>query len=340
VIADFVLKLLDKQPIKPFRKIAMKKVETWVVNHQEMDGSWGGIMLPWIYSLMVLKAMGYGSNHAVIKKGLEGLKPFLVEDDQTMRMQPSTSPVWDTAWATLALVESGLPPDHPALVKSGKWLLKEQILTKGDWKIKNPQTEAGCWAFEFDNEFYPDIDDTSVVARALHDIKFTKDEKPVKSEAVSRGWSWVTQMQCKNGGWAAFDRDNNKQILADVPFADFMSPLDPTSADVTAHAIELAGKLGQQTDCVKRGIKYLKEVQEPDGPWYGRWGVNYIYGTGLVLAALKAAGENMAQKYIYHAVDWLTSHRMRTAGGERPVEHILVRNQGQGTSSSLKPPGR
>jgi squalene-hopene/tetraprenyl-beta-curcumene cyclase len=291
LLADSIFKTGDKLPFKPFRKPALRKVERWVVEHQEKDGSWGGIMLPWVYSLMALKSLGYNSNNPVIIKGLKGLERFIIEDSRTLRLQPAVSPVWDTAWAMLALLESGVPYNHPALIRSGRWLLKKEIRTAGEWKIKNPHINPGCWAFEFDNDLYPDIDDTAVVPRALLGIKMPKEEELLKLEAARRALSWVKAMQSKDGGWAAFDRDNNKQILANVPYADFITPLDPTSADVTAHAIELINKLHPGSPSLKSGIEYLKKIQEQDGAWYGRWGVNYIYGTGLVSGQLESSRE-------------------------------------------------
>lgn len=335
ILSDYIFKAFEKQPFKPLRKRAMRKIEKWVVDHQEVDGSWGGIMLPWVYALMALKSMGYLLDHPVIKKGMEGLAAFIVEDASTIRIQPATSPIWDTAWSVLALAESGLPADHPALSGAGEWLLKKEIRKDGDWKIKNPHTEPGCWAFEFDNDFYPDIDDTSVVAHALLKIKMTKEWEPAKHESVVRGWRWVEAMQSSDGGWAAFDRDNNKQILGQIPFADFMTPLDPTSADVTAHALELISKIDSKSLSMKRGVEYLKRIQERDGAWYGRWGVNYIYGTGLALVSLRSAGEDMEQKYISHAVSWLISHQNIDGGwGETCETYINPASRGQGPSTA------
>ena len=305
LFTDQVLKVYEKFPLKPFRKLAMNKVEKWVVDHQETDGSWGGIMLPWVYSLIALKSIGYELEHPVIKKGMDGLASFIREDEKTLRLQPATSPVWDTALASLSLLETGISPDHPAITASARWLLEKEIHRSGDWKIKNPQTSPGGWSFEFFNDFYPDIDDTAVVSRALLSLKLSQSEEARKLQAAERGMAWIKEMQCRNGGWAAFDRDNNKQVLANVPYADFMTPLDPTSADVTAHAIELLSHQDNHCKHVKGAIEYLKKIQKPDGSWYGRWGVNYIYGTGLTLEGLKSAGEDMGQKYILKAVDWL-----------------------------------
>ncbi|MCR4392998.1 MAG: squalene--hopene cyclase [Dehalococcoidales bacterium] len=333
--ADYFLKAMEKLHLKPFRRIALKKVERWVVEHQEKDGSWGGIMLPWVYSLIALKSLGYGLDHPVIKKGMEGLQVFIIEDEQTLRLQPAVSPVWDTAWSLLALRQSGLPADHPAIQKGARWLLQKEIRVAGDWRIKNPATPPGCWSFEFCNDFYPDIDDTSVVCRLLLNINLGIESEKSVREAVQRGCNWIKAMQSKDGGWAAFDRDNNRQILANVPYADFMTPLDPTSADVTAHVIELLSAFEGRTPAVERSIEYLKRTQESDGCWYGRWGVNYIYGTGQVLAGLKAARENMAQKYIYRAVDWLIAHQNSDGGwGETCETYTDPWMRGKGVSTA------
>jgi squalene-hopene/tetraprenyl-beta-curcumene cyclase len=333
--ADRVFKATEKAPFRPTFKGALKKVETWVVEHQEADGSWGGILLPWLYSLMALKSLGYSSDQPVIKKGLEGLDSFLIEDSSEAVLQPATSPVWDTAWASLALIESGLPPDDPSLARSGRWLLQAEVRKDGDWKIKNPGTPAGCWAFEFTNQFYPDMDDTAVAARALLSLMVNDQEEPAKREAVSRGLRWIEDMQSRDGGWAAFDRDNNKQILASVPYADFMTPLDPTSPDVTAHALDLMGGMAIKPPALERGIKYLQAEQLADGSWYGRWGVNYIYGTALALASLKAAGQSMEKGYVQRAVDWLLSHQQPDGGwGETCETYRDLSLKGKGASTA------
>jgi squalene-hopene/tetraprenyl-beta-curcumene cyclase len=331
---DRTLKLLDKQPVRPFHSLSMKKVEKWVVEHQEADGSWGGIMLPWVYSLMALKSLGYPPEHPVIVAGMKGLDIFIREDRNTLRLQPAVSPVWDTAWAALALRDSGLPSTHQSILKAGRWLLTQQVKVEGDWKVKNPGTPPGSWAFEFHNNLYPDIDDTAVVARALLNLEMTAAEEPGKVEAVRRGFQWMLEMQSRDGGWAAFDRDNNKRILAAVPYADFMTPLDPTSADVTAHALELAGRFDPGHPALKKALQYIRRIQQPDGSWYGRWGVNYIYGTGLVLVSVKAAGQEMSREYVRKAVSWLKSHQNPDGGwGETCETYAEARTRGIGPST-------
>jgi len=334
--ADFILKLREKLPMLGLRKLALRKVEKWVVDHQEEDGSWGGIMLPWIYSLMVLKSIGYENNHPVISAGLKGLDAFIREGPESFKLEPAVSPVWDTAWAVLSLVESGLPPGDPSLLRACRWLLKKQINFRGDWKIKNPRCASGCWSFEYEIRFYPDIDDTAVVARALSCIRMPLEEESQKTRALRRGLFWVCDMQSSDGGWAAFDRDNNKQVLANVPYADFITPLDPTSPDVTAHAVELLGALNRNSPPLARAVNYLKKTQQPDGAWFGRWGVNYIYGTGLVLVSLTAADQSMDQDYILRATSWLIAHQNPDGGwGEScaTYDNPALRGQGPGTAS-------
>jgi squalene-hopene/tetraprenyl-beta-curcumene cyclase len=336
LLLDRFFKAWEKLPFKPGRRLALRRTEKWIMEHQEADGSWGGIMLPWVYSLFALKSLGYPLNHPVIAKGLQGLEGFIIEDNATLRLQPAVSPIWDTAWAMLALSESGLPPDHPALVKAARWLLKHEIRVGGDWQIKNRRTEPGCWAFEFENDLYPDIDDTAVVPRALLKARLPGAEEDDKAEAIRRGLRWVVSMQSDNGGWAAFDRNNNKKILAQIPFADFMTPLDPTSPDVTAHALELLGELDKGSASLKKALDYIRREQKADGAWYGRWGVNYIYGTGLVLASLRAAGEDMRQNYIRQAVSWLKSCQNQDGGwGEtcHTYEDPLYRGTAPSTAS-------
>jgi squalene-hopene/tetraprenyl-beta-curcumene cyclase len=335
--ADRLLKIYQKLPVKPLRALARRKTAEWVINHQEQDGSWGGIMLPWVYSLFALKCLGYPADHPVVKKGIAGLEGFIIEDDNTFLLEPAVSPVWDTAWAVLALRESGLPADHPALAKAARWLLSKEIQTEGDWKIKNPRARPGCWAFEFENRNYPDIDDTSVVPRALNAVTLPSTADAARSAAIKRGVNWVLAMQGNNGGWAAFDRNNNRRMLAHIPFSDFMTPLDPVSPDVTNHAIELLSLFANKyCQPLEKGLAYLKGSQEKDGAWYGRWGVNYLYGTGLVLPSLAAAGEGMNQEYIRRAVRWLEDHQNPDGGwGEtcRSYEDPAARGQGASTAS-------
>lgn len=336
LLADRLIKLWEHMPFKPGRKQALQRVVDWIIEHQETDGSWGGILLPWIYSLYALKSFGYGLEHPVIQRGLDGFEDFIIEDENDFRFQPATSPVWDTAWNLVALRESGLAADHPALVKAGLWLLGKEIRKAGDWRVKNPDTPPGGWSFEFANDWYPDLDDSAVVPRALLGVWFPDEAEQAKNQAIQRSLEWVLSMQSRDGGWGAFDRDNDKQVLTHVPFADFMSPLDPTCADVTAHVMEMLVGLNQDRVALRRAVAFLKATQEPDGAWYGRWGVNYVYGTGLALAGLAAAGEDAQQPYIQKAIAWLVAHQNPDGGwGEtcQTYEDPGLRGKGPSTAS-------
>ncbi|HKI59222.1 MAG TPA: squalene--hopene cyclase [Trueperaceae bacterium] len=312
--ADVALKLWERLPWQPGRRAALARAEAWLIRHQEADGSWGGIMLPWVYALFALKGLGYPNDHPVMARAIAGLEGFIVEDDATVRLEPAVSPVWDTAWAVLALRESGLPADHPALVKAGAWLLDREIRRAGDWRVKNPDLRPGGWAFEFANAFYPDLDDTPVVARALLSLSLPAELEERKRGAVQRALAWTLGMQSKDGGFAAFDRDNDMRALAHVPFSDFVPPLDPTCADVSAHVLELLAAAGHGGAARERTVAYLMRTQEADGAWYGRWGVNHLYGTGLALAALGEAAAGALPPGAERAAAWLIAHQNEDGG--------------------------
>jgi squalene-hopene/tetraprenyl-beta-curcumene cyclase len=333
---DKLFKGYEKLPLHPGRRRALQRAVDWIIEHQEADGSWGGIMLPWIYSLAVLKSLGYPLDHPAVAKGLAGLEDFIVEDESIFRLQPAVSVIWDTALTMIALSDSGLEEDHPALIKASRWLLQKQVLSGGDWQVKNPRTEPGAWSFEFENEKYPDVDDTAAVPLALLRVQLAEEE--AKQEAIARAVSWILSMQSRDGGWAAFDRDNDMQILARIPYADFLTPLDPTSVDVTAHAMELLAKSSHSGGqaAYRRALAYLRRKQEADGSWYGRWGVNYVYGTGAVLPILCEAGQEEDKNRIEQAVCWLKAHQNEDGGwGEScaSYEDPSLRGIGPSTAS-------
>ena len=335
LLLDSIFKAYEKLPFHPGRRRAIEAVERWIADHQEEDGSWGGIMLPWIYSLMALKSQGYDLDHPVITRGLAGIENFIVEDETTLRLQPAVSPVWDTAWTIIALRESGLTGNHPSLRKAAHWLLGKEIRTPGDWQRKNPSTPPGGWAFEFENNQYPDLDDSSVVPRALMKVELSQAAEKYKAGAIQRAVDWTLDMQSKDGGWAAFDRDNDRQVLTEVPYVDFMSPLDPTCPDVTAHVVELLSEIDSQNQAQVRALDYLYATQEPDGAWFGRWGVNYIYGTGFVLSCLRAAGVALDSPQIKHAVAWLVSIQNSDGGwGETCGTYQDPTQRGLGASTA------
>ena len=331
---DTVLRQLERLPWKPTRGQAIRRAEEWIVERQEADGSWGGIQPPWIYSLMALSTLGYANDHPVMVRGLAGFKQFSIEDGDTLRIQACVSPLWDTALATIALLDAGTEPDHPALVRAGEWFLKEQILTGGDWQVKAKSVPPGGWAFEFHNDVYPDLDDTSEIVLALNRLKLPSES--AKSDALDRAVEWTLGMQSNNGGWAAFDKNNTKSIIAKIPFADFGEALDPPSVDVTAHMLEMFGQLGYSSDhpSVSKALDYVLSEQEHDGAWFGRWGVNYIYGTAAVLPGLEALGFDMSVDFVRRAVEWVIDHQNLDGGwGESCASYVDERYRGKGPSA-------
>ena len=311
---DHMLKVYESSPIRPFKKKAIALAETWVLEHQETTGDWGGIQPAMLNAILALNALGYPNDHPAIVKGLEGLANFCIETGDEMVLQSCISPVWDTALALKALVDSGVPADHPSLVKGAQWLLDKEVRKPGDWRIKCPELEPGGWAFEFLNDWYPDVDDSGFVMIALKGIQ-VKDRKSMDG-AVKRGIDWCLGMQSKNGGWGAFDKDNTKYLLNKIPFADLEANIDPPSADLTGRMLELMGTFGyaREFPAAVRAIEFLKRTQEPEGPWWGRWGVNYLYGTWSVMCGLAAIGEDPSQPYIKKAVNWIKS-RQNIDGG-------------------------
>ena len=311
---DKLLRAIDRHHLKPFQRRALKAAERWLLDRQEADGSWGGIQPPWVYAILALRSLGYPLDHPVIQKALRGFETFTHDDDGMLWTEPCLSPVWDTALACMALRDAETAADDPALVRAGEWLLHEQIYGGGDWQVKNPDTAPGGWAFEFENDSYPDIDDAAIVMIALDDIDVP--DAAAKRKAIDRGLRWTLSMQCRNGGWGSFDVDNDKEFLTEIPFADFGATLDPPTADVSAHVLELLGRLGYRAEYppAKRGLRFLSRLQEADGSWWGRWGVNYIYGIGAALPALAAIGEPLEQPAVRRAVEWLRRHQQPDGG--------------------------
>ena len=283
---------------------------------------------------MALHTLGYSAQHPVIAKGLGGFDDFAIDEGDTMRIQACVSPLWDTCLAMIALLDSGVATDHPALIKAGEWFLDKQIMTGGDWQVKARGVNPGGWAFEFHNDTYPDLDDTSEIVMAIDRIALPSRER--KRDAIDRAVQWTLGMQSRNGGWGAFDKNNSKTLIAKIPFADFGETLDPPSADVTAHILEMLGQLGYSTQhpAAAKALSYLLREQEEDGPWFGRWGVNYVYGTAAILPALKAIGWDMKSDVVRRAVEWIVAHQNEDGGwGESCASYVDPAYRGKGPST-------
>ncbi|MGH7775721.1 MAG: squalene--hopene cyclase [Candidatus Dormibacterales bacterium] len=300
---DKLQKAYRRSPWQPGLDRSEARLVEWIVDRQEADGSWGGIQPPWVYSLIALNLTGMALDHPVMRAGLRGLDGFALEDEGGWRLQACMSPVWDTAWAMLALRRAGASVDDPRMVRAVDWMLGEQIERGGDWQVKARLDGCGGWAFEFANYIYPDVDDTAVVVVAL--LECARREKVLP--AVGRAVRWVLAMRSSNGAWGAFDRDNTRQLVYRLPFADFGAMLDPPTEDVTAHVLEMlaAVEAAPADPLVGAALGYLRREQRPWGSWFGRWGVNHIYGTWCVITALAAlgSGDDMARR----GAEWLLS---------------------------------
>ncbi|HYM56095.1 MAG TPA: squalene--hopene cyclase [Solirubrobacteraceae bacterium] len=339
---DRLLRAYERRPLRPLRRLALARAERWIVRRQEADGSWGGIQPPWVYSLMALHLGGYPLEHPVMRRGLEGIDGFMVEDRDdargvgapagaSRRLEACQSPVWDTALAMIALSDAGLPSEDPAMGAAAEWLLGEEVTQRGDWSVARPGLAPGGWAFEFANVNYPDVDDTVEVVLALRRLA----AGPIDG-AVERALRWVEGMQCSDGGWGAFDADNTLTLVRELPFLDFGEVIDEPSADVTGHVVEMLGVLGLAgTAAARRGVGWLIDHQEADGSWFGRWGVNHVYGTGAVVPGLIAAGVDPSHECIRRAAHWLEERQNEDGGwGEDPRSYDDPAWIGRGPSTA------
>ncbi|HXR28718.1 MAG TPA: terpene cyclase/mutase family protein [Solirubrobacteraceae bacterium] len=365
-LLDRMLLAYERRPIGPLRALALGRAERWIVRRQEADGSWGGIQPPWVYSLIALHLRGYPLEHPVMRRGLKGLDTFMVEDHDdchgvgapagpSRRLEACQSPVWDTAVAMLALSDAGVSGGHPAMRRAAEWLLGEEVTVRGDWSVIRPHLEPGGWAFEFANVNYPDVDDTAEVVLALLRVRPARSARggapapdgdaersarePLAARAegaLARAARWLEGMQSSDGGWGAFDAENKRALVRELPFLDFGEVIDEPSADVSAHAIEMLAAVGRaQTPAARRAVRWLIDHQEADGSWFGRWGVNHVYGTGAVVPGLVAAGVDRASDCIRRAVHWLEVHQNDDGGwGEDPRSYDDPRWIGRGPSTA------
>ncbi|MCK9874989.1 squalene--hopene cyclase [Frankia sp. Ag45/Mut15] len=316
---DKALHRYHSMPVRPLRTQAIRAAERWIVTRQEADGCFGGIQPPAVYSIIALHLLGYSLDHPVLTAALQALEDYSVTMPDGARMvEASQSPIWDTALAGIALAEAGetagIAGDHPALLRTADYLLGQEIRDKrGDWAVNHPDLEPSGWAFEFENDTYPDTDDTAAVLLALRKVRHPRSRELKAS--MERGITWLFGMQSSDGGWGAYDSDNTSTLVYEIPFGDFGALTDPPSADVTAHVVELLAEEGLADDPrTRRGVQWLLDAQETDGSWFGRWGVNYVYGTGNVLPALRAAGVAPSDPVMRAGADWLLAHQNADGG--------------------------
>src|SRR5229473_3593611 len=330
----FFIKVYEKLPWKPFRQRALREAKRWVLEHIERTEGLAAIYPAMMNSIFALMAVGLGPDDPLTRREIQEFSRFEIEEANTIRLQPCVSPVWDTCIAMVSLEEAGVAPDHPELVKAAEWILSKQILGTGDWQVKNKDGEPGGWAFEFRNDHYPDVDDTAFVLMALQRVKYP-DEKRMEA-AIRRGIQWLLSMQNRDGGWGAFDRDNDRRFICNIPFADHNAMIDPSTADVTARVLECLGRFGWSArhPAVQRAVKFLLKDQCDDGSWFGRWGVNYVYGTSGVLRSLETVSLH-AKDYCQRAAAWLKSVQKSDGSfGESLLSYHVESAKGQGNSTA------
>jgi squalene-hopene/tetraprenyl-beta-curcumene cyclase len=303
---DKLLKFWEKHGSRSLRARAIRRAEAWMLERTRYSDGLGAIYPPMMYILMALDVLGYPRQHPDFVEAHRQFMRLLTDDGERFFFQPCFSPVWDTAIAGFALGESRVAPAE-VLRKAADWLLAKEVRRKGDWSVKRPNAEPAGWYFEYANEFYPDIDDTAMVLLALGQARASRPE--AQQAAMQRAIRWLLSMQSRDGGWAAFDVDNDWTPLSEVPFADHNAMLDPTCPDITGRVLEALCAHGADSGspAIRRGVEYLIRNQLPDGSWYGRWGVDYIYGTFLALRGLKAAGQDQREAHMLRAAEFLRS---------------------------------
>ena len=311
---DDALKGWERLGPRPFRGRAIEAALRWLEERLAVPGGLGGIFPAMTNAVLALRTLGYPEDHPLIRGQIKEIENLGVETTDSLHYAPCVSPVWDTSLAANALIESGLAPDHPQLVRAGEWMMDKQITVPGDWQVKRPDVPPGGWPFQYHNDFYPDLDDSAMVMMALAKIQGLDPER--KARCMERGLAWFVGMQGSDGGWASFDADNSRLVFNNIPFADHGALLDPSTEDLTGRGLELLGTLGHGPDhpAAQRALGFIRKTQHETGAWYGRWGVNYIYGTWSVLRGLGAIGEDCSADYVQRAIAWI-EQRQNDDGG-------------------------
>lgn len=371
---DQGIKTAEWLRLKPLRKQALKKAEQWMLERFENSDGLGAIFPPIVWSIIALKCLGYADDCKEIKEARKELDRLVIDDERGYRLQPCHSPIWDTAISTMALREAEVPVESEIIQKSIHWLLEKEVRQPGDWSKKNKSIEPSGWFFEYRNQFYPDVDDTIMVLMVLasclpgeshadwrveflNSLQHKSEEIPtlvfgrtslpsqaVKDvtgmqpmlNAIRRATKWTLSMQSKDGGWGAFDSDNNREILTRVPFADHNAMIDPSTADITARVVEMLGRMGvdQEFPAIQKAMKFVWDDQKADGSWYGRWGVNYIYGTWQVIVGLTAVGISPDDERIQSGAEWLIKHQQANGGwGETAASYEDPSLKGKGLTT-------
>jgi squalene-hopene/tetraprenyl-beta-curcumene cyclase len=341
LVLDRMMHFAEASHIRPLRKLALRKAEKWMLERLEMSDGLGAIYPAMLNAIIALRCLGYAEDHPQViraraefeKLGIEK-RPTPEAPEHTFRMQPCVSPVWDTAQAVYALGEAGVPAGDPRLIRATEWLLSKEVRRKGDWAVKVANTEPSGWYFEFANEFYPDTDDTAQVLLALKNV--SNPPEHIQHRVVQRAIDWEFAMQCRNGGWGSFDKDCTKMILENIPFADHNAMLDPPTVDITGRILEMLAAYGytRSDRRLERAVEFIFSHQEPDGSWFGRWGVNYVYGTFLVLRGLDAVGIDHEDARIQRAASWIRSVQKPDGGwGETCGTYDDPATRGMGPST-------
>ncbi|HVO63958.1 MAG TPA: squalene--hopene cyclase [Terriglobales bacterium] len=334
LVLDRMVHWFERVHIRPLRWLALREAEKWMLERFEMSDGLGAIYPSIMNSIIALRCLGYSLDDPQVIRAMDEFEKLGIEEGDTFRMQPCMSPVWDTAYALFALGEAGVPANDPRMVKCADWILQKQVRNGGDWQVKNREGKPGGWYFEFNNEFYPDVDDSAMVCLALSRVEHPNGR--YQRESVQRAIEWIFSMQCKGGGWASFDKDNDRMVFQHIPFADHNAMLDPPTVDITGRILEMLATYGYTRDDprVKKAIKFLRREQEADGSWFGRWGVNYIYGTMLVLRGLEAIGVDHHEPYVQQAAEWLRMVQNADGGwGETCASYDDPTQRGLGPST-------